>query len=74
MKSVVSVRDSAWLLPVYFPICGSASVLVGGKRQEEGGIFGCVIASLLHTSVGTEERSAPLWPGSRATYVLRMLA
>jgi len=44
LKSVALSRNQPWFSWVYFLVNGPASVLTGGERSRECGIFGCVIA------------------------------
>lgn len=45
LKSVASARTQPCLGLVHFLVDGPASLLAAGKRSEECGTFGCVIAS-----------------------------
>ena len=64
LKSVALAGNQPCFSEVYFLVDGPASVLTGGKSREEGGIFGCVIASRRIHRLGLRN----------AVLVLRMLA
>ena len=73
LKSVALAGNQPGFCLVYFLVDGPASVLTGGKSLEEGGIFGCVIASGRIHQLGLRN-SARRKAGSLTTFVLRMLA
>jgi len=73
LKSVALAGDQSCSREVYSLVNGSASILTGGKRSGECGIFGCVIASGRIHRLGLRN-SARRKAGSLTTFVLRMLA